>query len=53
MLAARLLQAVSDGAQMQLLVEPELDMAALIETLFDLLQAPAQRPAASSGRTEA
>ncbi|SFR62540.1 DNA-binding transcriptional regulator, AcrR family [Microbacterium azadirachtae] len=52
-LAARLLQAVSDGAQMQLLVEPELDMAALIETLFDLLQAPAQRAAASSGRTEA
>jgi len=41
MLAARLLQAVSDGAQMQLLVEPELDMTALIETLFDLMQAPA------------
>jgi len=40
MLAARLLQAVSDGAQMQLLVEPELDMAALIETLFDLMQSP-------------
>jgi len=40
MLAARLLQAVSDGAQMQLLVEPELDMTALIETLFDLMQAP-------------
>ncbi|MGN7861852.1 TetR/AcrR family transcriptional regulator [Microbacterium sp. 22303] len=41
MLVARLLQAVSDGAQMQLLVEPELDMTALIETLFDLMQAPA------------
>lgn len=41
MLAARLLQAVSDGAQMQLLVEPELEMTALIETLFDLMQAPA------------
>ncbi|GAA4487737.1 helix-turn-helix domain-containing protein [Microbacterium panaciterrae] len=38
MLAARLLQAVSDGAQMQLLVEPELDMSALIETLFDLME---------------
>ncbi|MBS1906510.1 MAG: TetR/AcrR family transcriptional regulator [Actinobacteria bacterium] len=38
MLAARLLQAASDGAQMQLLVEPELDMAALIETLFALMR---------------
>ncbi|MBS1674130.1 MAG: TetR family transcriptional regulator [Actinobacteria bacterium] len=44
-LAARLLQAVSDGAQMQLLVEPDLDMAVLIETLFELLQAPADAPA--------
>ena len=43
-LAARLLQAVSDGAQMQLLVEPELDMTTLIETLFDLMQAPAETP---------
>lgn len=40
MLAARLLQAVSDGAQMQLLVEPELDMTAVIETLFALMQDP-------------
>ena len=38
-LAARLLQAVSDGAQMQLLVEPELDMTTLIDALFDLMQA--------------
>lgn len=45
-LAARLLQAVSDGAQMQLLVEPELDMARLIETLFDLMQEPGAGPAA-------
>ena len=44
MLAARLLQAVSDGAQMQLLVEPDLDMAALIETLFELMQEPDPGP---------
>jgi AcrR family transcriptional regulator len=43
MLAARLLQAVSDGAQMQLLVEPELDMVVLIETLFSLMQSPDRR----------
>lgn len=39
-LAARLLQAVSDGAQMQLLVEPGLDMTTLIDMLFDLMQTP-------------
>jgi len=34
---ARLLQAVTDGAQMQWLVEPELDMAALVDALFALV----------------
>lgn len=40
MLLARLLQAVSDGAQMQWLVEPELDMPALVDALFALLLTP-------------
>ncbi|MDR6867147.1 AcrR family transcriptional regulator [Microbacterium resistens] len=36
-LLARLLQAVTDGAQMQWLVEPELDMAVVVDALFALL----------------
>ncbi|MBW1639357.1 hypothetical protein G3H63_09785, partial [Microbacterium resistens] len=34
---ARLLQAVSDGAQMQWLVEPDMDMAALVDAFFTLV----------------
>lgn len=37
---ARILQAVSDGLQLQWMLEPDVDMAATIETLFDLLTAP-------------
>jgi AcrR family transcriptional regulator len=48
-LAARLLQAVSDGAQMQLLVEPELDMTTLIET-FDLMRAGGNPDEPAPGR---
>ena len=48
-LAARLLQAVSDGAQMQLLVEPQLDMTTLIDTLFALLQTPGADSTSGAG----
>ena len=41
---ARLLQAVTDGAQMQWLVEPELDMAALVAALFALVAPEEARP---------
>lgn len=37
---ARLLQAVSDGLQMQALLEPDLDMGAVLADLFALLEPP-------------
>ncbi len=46
---ARLLQAVADGMQLQWMIEPEVDMSAVISALFTLAAAadPAQRNAAT------
>jgi AcrR family transcriptional regulator len=41
---ARIFQAVADGLQVQWMLEPEVDMAATVDALFDLLTPPAARP---------
>ncbi len=41
---ARIFQAVADGLQMQWMLEPDVDMAATVDALFDLLTPPAARP---------
>lgn len=40
---ARIIQAVSDGLQLQWLQDPSVDMAATVDALFALLAAPADR----------
>lgn len=47
---ARLVQAASDGLQLQWLQDPTVDMAAAMDALFALLGAPSPAPATSSGR---
>jgi AcrR family transcriptional regulator len=48
---ARIFQAVADGLQLQWMLEPDLDMAAIVEKLFDALSA--RRPDARSDRERA
>jgi AcrR family transcriptional regulator len=47
---ARLFQAVADGMQVQWMLEPEVDMAATVDALFELLMPP---PAGSAGASAA
>ncbi|MDZ8275021.1 TetR/AcrR family transcriptional regulator [Microbacterium aquimaris] len=42
--ASRLLQAVSDGLQLQWMLEPDLDMAATTTALLDLIVPPMEEP---------
>jgi hypothetical protein len=39
---ARVVQAVSDGLQLQWMIEPEVDMAAIIDRLLTMLERPGQ-----------
>jgi AcrR family transcriptional regulator len=48
---ARIFQAVADGLQLQWMLEPDLDMAAIVEQLFDALSA--RRPGARSDQERA
>ncbi len=41
---SRIVQAVSDGMQLQWMAEPELDMATIVDTLIELLTARAEHP---------
>jgi AcrR family transcriptional regulator len=41
---ARIFQAVADGLQVQWMLEPEVDMAATVDALFDLLTPSAEHP---------
>ena len=45
---ARLIQAVADGMQVQWMLEPDIDMAATVDALFELLAVPVHARGASS-----
>lgn len=45
---ARLIQAVADGMQVQWMLEPDVDMAATVDALFELLAVPVPARGASS-----
>jgi AcrR family transcriptional regulator len=50
---ARIIQAVADGLQLQWMLEPDIDMAATVGALFDLLAAPeTSGPRSSPGEGE-
>jgi len=50
---ARIFQAVADGMQVQWMLEPDVDMAATVNALFELLTPPPAAPAAPTEAGEA